>query len=79
MKEQLQEQFDLFLRQKLRVGQVSFQLRPSGTEPVRPLFSGQRLYLVFQNLFLVEERKWLKKIAEKSDLLKNPKPQRGRR
>ena len=27
----------------------------------------------------VEERKWLKKIAEKSDLLKNPKPQRGRR
>ena len=26
-----------------------------------------------------EEKKWLKKIAQKSDLLKNPKPQRGRK
>ena len=26
-----------------------------------------------------EERKWLKKIAQKSDLLKNPTPQRGRK
>ena len=26
-----------------------------------------------------EETKWLKKIAEKSDLLKNPNPQRGRK
>ncbi|MFR2475652.1 helix-turn-helix domain-containing protein [Eisenbergiella sp.] len=26
-----------------------------------------------------EEKKWLKKIAEKSDLLKNPNPQRGRK
>ena len=26
-----------------------------------------------------DEKKWLKKIAEKSDLLKNPKPQRGRK
>ena len=26
-----------------------------------------------------DEKKWLKKIAEKSDLLKNPNPQRGRR
>ena len=25
-----------------------------------------------------EEKKWLKKIAQKSDLLKNPNPQRGR-
>ena len=24
-----------------------------------------------------EEKKWLKKIAQKSDLLKKPKPQRG--
>jgi len=24
-----------------------------------------------------EEKKWLKKIAQKSDLLKNPNPQRG--
>ena len=27
----------------------------------------------------VEEKKWLKRIAQKSDLLKNPKPQRGRK
>ena len=26
-----------------------------------------------------EEKKWLKKIAQKSDLLKNPNPQRGRK
>ena len=26
-----------------------------------------------------EKKKWLKKIAEKSDLLKNPNPQRGRK
>ena len=26
-----------------------------------------------------EEKKWLKKIAQKSDLLKNPTPQRGRK
>ena len=26
-----------------------------------------------------EEKKWLKRIAQKSDLLKNPKPQRGRK
>ena len=26
-----------------------------------------------------EERKWLKRIAQKSDLLKNPNPQRGRK
>lgn len=38
----------------------------------------KRLKLNFRKLS-VEERKWLKKIAEKSDLLKNPKPQRGRR
>ena len=25
------------------------------------------------------EKKWLKKIAQKSDLLKNPNPQRGRK
>ena len=38
----------------------------------------KRYKLNFRKLS-VEERKWLKKIAEKSDLLKNPKPQRGRR
>jgi hypothetical protein ELI_1005 len=26
-----------------------------------------------------EEKKWLKKIAQKSDLMKNPKPQRGKK
>ena len=26
-----------------------------------------------------EEKKWLKRIAQKTDLLKNPKPQRGRK
>ena len=26
-----------------------------------------------------EEKKWLKRISEKSDLLKNPNPQRGKR
>ena len=26
-----------------------------------------------------EEKKWLKRIAQKSDLLKNPNPQRGRK
>ena len=28
-------------------------------------------------LFELKKRLWLKKIAEKSDLLKNPNPQRG--
>ena len=41
-------------------------------------FICKRLKLNFRKLS-VEERKWLKKIAEKSDLLKSPKPQRGRR
>ena len=27
----------------------------------------------------LEEKKWLKRISEKSDLLKNPNPQRGKR
>lgn len=40
MEQQLQNHADLFIRHKLRVGQVAFQLRPSGTEPVHPLTPG---------------------------------------
>ena len=50
----------------------------SDTEQAYLAFICKRLKLNFRKL-PVEERKWLKKIAEKSDLLKNPKPQRGRR
>ena len=50
----------------------------SDTEQAYLAFICKRLKLNFRKLS-VEERKWLKKIAEKSDLLKNPKPQRGRR
>jgi len=40
MEQQLQNQADLFIRHKLRVGQVAFQCRPSGTGPARPLTPG---------------------------------------
>ncbi len=42
------------------------------------MFICKRLKLNYKKLS-EEERKWLKKIAQKSDLLKNPKPQRGRK
>ena len=41
-------------------------------------FICKRLKLNFKKLS-AEEKKWLKKIAEKSDLLKNPNPRRGRK
>ena len=41
-------------------------------------FICKRLKLNYKKLS-DEEKKWLKKIAEKSDLLKNPNPQRGRK
>ena len=41
-------------------------------------FICKRLKLNLKNLS-EDEKKWLKKIAEKSDLLKNPNPQRGRK
>ncbi len=41
-------------------------------------FICKRLRLNYKKLS-EEEKKWLKKIAEKSDLLKNPNPQRGRK
>ena len=50
----------------------------SDTEQAYLAFICKRLKLNFRKLS-VEERKWLKKIAQKSDLLKNPTPQRGRK
>ena len=41
-------------------------------------FICKRLRLNYKKLS-EEEKKWLKKISEKSDLLKNPNPQRGKR
>ena len=41
-------------------------------------FICKRLRLNYKKLS-EEEKKWLKKISEKSDLLKNPNPQRGRK
>ncbi len=41
-------------------------------------FICKRLYLNYAKL-TGEEKKWLTRIAEKSDLLKNPNPQRGRK
>ncbi len=41
-------------------------------------FICKRLYLNYTKL-TDEEKKWLARIAEKSDLLKNPNPQRGKR
>ena len=42
------------------------------------VFICKRLQLNYKKLS-EEEKKWLKKIAQKSDLLKNPNPQRGRK
>ena len=54
--------------------------RQSGQRPGR---GGDGVYLQAAQAELWklsdEERKWLKRIAQKSDLLKNPKPQRGRK
>ena len=40
------------------------------------MFICKRLKLNYKKLS-EEEKKWLKRIAQKSDLLKNPNPQRG--
>ena len=50
----------------------------SDPEQAAMAFICKRLKLNYKKLS-DEEKKWLKKIAEKSDLLKNPNPQRGRR
>ena len=41
-------------------------------------FICKRLKLNYKKLS-EEEKKWLKRIAQKMELLKNPKPQRGRK
>ena len=50
----------------------------SDPEQVALAFICKRLKLNYGKLS-EEERKWLKRIAQKSDLLKNPNPQRGRK
>lgn len=50
----------------------------SDPEQAAMAFICKRLKLNYGKLS-EEERKWLKGIAQKSDLLKNPKPQRGRK
>ena len=50
----------------------------SDQEQASLAFICKRLKLNLKKLS-AEETKWLKKIAEKSDLLKNPNPQRGRK
>ena len=50
----------------------------SDPEQAALVFICKRLRLNFKKLS-DEEKKWLKKIAQKSDLLKNPNPQRGKK
>ena len=50
----------------------------SDPEQASLAFICKRLKLNYKKLS-EDEKKWLKKIAQKSDLLKNPKPQRGRK
>ena len=50
----------------------------SDPEQAALAFICKRLKLNLKKLS-AEETKWLKKVAEKSDLLKNPNPQRGRK
>ena len=50
----------------------------SDPEQASLAFICKRLRLNFKKLS-EEEKKWLKRISEKSDLLKNPNPQRGRK
>ena len=50
----------------------------SDPEQAAMAFICKRLKLNLKKLS-EDEKKWLKKIAEKSDLLKNPNPQRGRK
>ena len=50
----------------------------SDPEQVAMAFICKRLKLNYKKLS-AEEKKWLKRIAQKSDLLKNPTSQRGRK
>ena len=60
--------------------QTADEVASEGSDPEQAAmaFICKRLKLNYGKLS-EEERKWLKKISEKSDLLKNPNPQRGRK
>ena len=60
--------------------QTAEETAKEGSDPEQAslAFICKRLKLNLKKLS-EEEKKWLKKIAQKSDLLKNPKPQRGRK
>ena len=60
--------------------QTADEIASEGGDPETAslMFICKRLKLNFKKLS-DEEKKWLKKIAQKSDLLKNPNPQRGRK
>ena len=64
------------------INKIALDLREahkdSDPEQAAMMFICKRLKLNYKKLS-EEERKWLKRIAQKSDLLKNPKPQRGRK
>ena len=60
--------------------QTAEETAKEGSDPEQAamMFICKRLKLNYKKLS-EEEKKWLKRIAQKSDLLKNPKPQRGRK
>ena len=60
--------------------QTADEVASEGSDPEQAAlaFICKRLKLNLKKLS-EEEKKWLKKIAQKSDLLKNPTPQRGRK
>ena len=60
--------------------QTADEVASEGSDPEQAalVFICKRLKLNLKKLS-EEEKKWLKKIAQKSDLLKNPNPQRGRK
>ena len=60
--------------------QTADEVASEGSDPEQAslAFICKRLRLNYKKLS-EEEKKWLKKISEKSDLLKNPNPQRGKR
>ena len=60
--------------------QTAEETAKEGSDPEQAslAFICKRLKLNLKKLS-EEEKKWLKKIAQKSDLLKNPNPQRGRK
>ena len=62
----------------LQTAEEAAKAQDSDPEQAAMMFICKRLKLNYGKLS-EEERKWLKKIAQKSDLLKNPNPQRGRK